>query len=152
MTYISDLPCEDTVWLPIMRMEKCYNCHDCVDSCPTDAIDANRQLIDSDKCITYYNEIPGDVFPEWMDKRVHNSIVGCMKCQDCCPGNSLNKDNVKTGVVFTEAETIELLDNKPETYTDLLVAKIEAAGFPPEYTKTGILTRNLTVLMQNIYD
>ena len=150
MTYISDLPCDDTTWYPIGRMESCEKCYACVSSCPTKAIDINRSLVDSDRCITYYDEIAG-AFPDWLDIGVHNCIVGCMKCQDCCPANSQNKDNVKIGVVFIESETTELMNNKGDMpYSDSLVTKIEATGIPPEYAKPDILPRNLAVLLRNL--
>ena len=151
MTYISDIPCDETAWFPISRMESCDNCRACCTSCPTGAIDEARQLVDTDKCITYFDELPGDVFPEWMDKGVHNSIVGCIKCQDCCPANKKNADNIKYGVSFTEAETTELLQHKGDNpYSSSLAQKIEASGIPPEYAKPDVLPRNLVVLLSNV--
>ena len=151
MTYISDLPCDDAPWHPIGRMESCEKCNACVTSCPTNAIDMNRSLIDSDRCITYYDEI-AEEFPKWLDADAHNCIVGCMKCQDCCPANSQNKDKIITGVAFTESETTELLNNKGASYSDSLNAKLEATGLPPEYIKPGILPRNLAALLRNLSD
>jgi len=152
MTYISDLPCDDTMWYPLKRMESCENCQACVNSCPTKAIDMNRLLVDSDRCITYYDEIAGE-FPDWFDVDVHNCIVGCVKCQDCCPANFKNKDNAIIGVIFTENETTELLESKDNIpYSDSLAAKIEETGIPPEYTKQDILPRNLTALLRNLSD
>ena len=148
MSYISDFPCDTAMWFPVKRMEICGNCNACVNSCPTGAIDANRYLINSDRCITYYDEIPG-AFPEWLDTGAHNSIVGCSKCQDCCPANIKNKDNIEMGVVFTEEETMELLNNKNSTpYSYELAEKIESTGIPPEDGKPDILPRNLDILIQ----
>jgi len=144
-SYVSDLPCDQTTWFPIRRMEACDNCHACVTACPTGAIDSGRQLINSDRCITFFNELPGE-FPEWLDKDAHNSIVGCMKCQNCCPANAHNKNNIAMGVTFTEEETTEFLNHKiDEPYTGSLAAKIEATGILPEITH--ILPRNLALLL-----
>ena len=152
MTYISDLPCDETDWFPIRRMEICEKCCECVTACPTKAIEKNRLLIDSDRCVTYYNENPGE-FPEWLDQDVHNCVVGCMKCQDCCSANSINKDNVDIQAIFSENETTELLQNKGGLpYTDSLAAKIEATGLLPEFTKPDVLSRNLVALFNNISD
>ena len=148
MTYVSDLPCDESVWLPVTRMEICEKCHACVDSCPTSAIDSDRQLINSDRCITYIDELPDVAFPEWIDKDAHNSIVGCMKCQDCCPGNAHNTNNVTIGVTFTEEETIELLNQRGDVpYKESLNAKIVATGIPPEYGRPSVLPRNLAALL-----
>ncbi|MCL2096593.1 MAG: 4Fe-4S binding protein [Oscillospiraceae bacterium] len=146
MSYVSDLPCDETNWFPLRRMEICENCGACVSSCPTGAIDPKRQLINSDKCITYKNESTGE-FPEWIDKYAHNSIIGCTKCQDCCPANSINKNHVIMGVTFTEEETSEILSHRDNvSYTDSLTAKIEATGIPPECIP--FLHRNLAMLLQ----
>ena len=119
-------------------------------ACPTKAIDITRMLINSDRCVTYYNENPGE-FPAWLDKEAHTCVVGCMKCQDCCPANAMNQDNADVLVVFTENETTELLQNKGDLpYTDSLAAKIAATGLLPEFTRPDVLSRNLAALFQNI--
>jgi len=147
MTYISDLPCDDTEWLPLRRMERCDKCHACVISCPTGAIDTERRLVNSDRCITVVNELPGE-FPEWIDENAHNSITGCTKCQDCCPANAHNKDNIKMGVAFTEEETTELLNHKGDIpYSASIDVKLEATGISREYTDMFVLPRNLAALL-----
>ena len=78
-------------------------------------------------------------------------IVGCMKCQDCCPANMRNETNIETGIKFTENETIEILGNKgDEPYTDSLARKIESTGINPEFAKPDVLPRNLAALLRNI--
>jgi epoxyqueuosine reductase len=148
MTYISDMPCDGAAWRPLTRMEICDNCGACAASCPVGAIDSSRQLINSDRCITNFDELPDIEFPDWMDNGAHNSIVGCIKCQDCCPANAINKDNIKMGVTFSEAETLELLNNNGGTpYSESLAAKVAASGIPPEYAKPNVLPRNLRALL-----
>ena len=148
MTYISDLPCNVSMWFPLKQMETCKKCHSCVSSCPTGAITLSCALINSDKCITLVNESPED-FPDWIDKDMHNSIIGCIKCQDCCPGNAKNIDNVKTGIAFTEEETTELLNHMSgEPYIGSLAAKIETIGVYQKYINIDVLPRNLAVLLK----
>jgi epoxyqueuosine reductase len=148
MTYISDLPCDETAWTPLGRMEICDGCSACVTSCPTGAIDWERRLVNSDRCITVVNELAGE-FPEWIDKNAHNSITGCIKCQDCCPANKQNEGNVKMGVAFTEAETTEILNHKGDIpYSSSVDAKIESTGISREYTDISVLPRNLAALLQ----
>jgi len=142
MSYVSDLPCGESAWYLLKRMERCETCCACVASCPTNAIDPNRQLINSDRCITYKNESPGE-FPEWIDINSHNSITGCTKCQDCCPANTHNKNKIKIGITFTEEETVEILNYKNN---DSLSSKIEMTGLPPECIK--LLPRNLNAIIQ----
>jgi epoxyqueuosine reductase len=150
MTYLSDLPCEEREWFPIRRMKICETCGACVKACPTKAIDANRMLIDSDKCVTKYNENPGE-FPDWLPKDVHSCIVGCMNCQDCCPANSQNKDSVNIGAVFTENETATVTSNMDDSpYPDSIAAKIEASGLLQEFAKPDVFSRNLVAFLQSI--
>ena len=146
MTYLSDMPCDETNWLPLRRMEKCENCNACVTACPTGAIDSSRRIVNTDRCITLINERPGE-FPEWFDKNDLNSITGCTKCQDCCPANSHNKNNIVSGVKFTEEETIEIInhyDNK--LYADSLTRKLDTIGME----SVSALQRNLTVLLRRV--
>lgn len=144
LTFFSDMPCDTSQWHPIARMEACKTCSACLSSCPTGAIDSGHHIIDAGKCVTAFNEFPGD-FPEWLDGSAHNCIVGCMKCQDCCPANAHNQSNVKMGVVFSEDETAELLSLKEDTpLSDKLASKIDAAGIS-EWIK--VLPRNLAVLL-----
>ena len=145
MTYISDLPCAESKWLPLSRMERCDKCHACVSACPTGAIDIGRRLINSDRCITAVNESPGE-FPQWLTKDMHNSITGCTKCQDCCPGNIINKNNIVSGAIFDEKETMELLNNKTGApYTDRLAEKLKGTGISSEFIEQ--FPRNLSMLI-----
>ena len=150
MTYLSDIDCDEEKWFPLSRMESCEKCTACVTSCPTGAIDSRRQLINSDRCITFYDELPGEI-PEWLENEVHNCIIGCIRCQDCCPGNANNKSNIKPGVVFSEEETTELLNYKnSKPYSAQLAAKIDAMGIFQEYLDSSVLPRNLSILLQNM--
>lgn len=148
MTYISDLPCDGAEWFPLRRMERCAKCRVCVTSCPTGAIDGERQLINSDRCITIINEFTEEEFPEWITKAAHNSIIGCTKCQDCCPANAHNKDNIKMGVAFTEEVTTEILNHTGDiTYSGSVSVKLEATGIPT-INETNYLPRNLAALIE----
>ena len=148
MTYISDAPCDETVWRPLGRMESCDTCRACVNACPTSALDPNRQLIDSDRCLTLFNE-SANAFPNWLDSTAHNSIAGCTRCQDCCPANAHNKSNIIPGVSFTEEETIEILSNKADApYSEAVAAKLDATGIFQDYVDPSVFPRNLSVLLQ----
>jgi epoxyqueuosine reductase len=146
LSYISDVPCDEADWFPARRMEACDNCQACVSACPTNAIHPAQRVVNASICLTNLNEAPGE-FPGWLAKDAHNSLIGCMKCQDCCPANAHQKNNTVKGITFTEEETAELLSHKTgEPYSDLLAAKIEATGWiSPGLSQ--ILPRNLTVLL-----
>lgn len=146
LTYVSDLPCDSDLWYPVTRMKICEQCTICADSCPTGAIDANRQLVNADKCLTLFNESP-DEFPEWINKSFHNSIIGCMKCQDDCPGNTKYKNNVRKGIIFTEEETEEIINHRDnDSYTDSVSIKLRGIDLLKEFL--DVLPRNLKALIE----
>jgi len=146
ITFVTDVPCDgDAPWRAAVRMESCESCLACVAACPTKAIDANRRMINADICITALNERDGE-FPDWLDKSAHNALIGCVMCQDCCPTNERNLDNIVRGVEFDESETLELLacgTEKP--IPGELAAKFESAGIWKHFTKH--LPRNLAALL-----
>ena len=159
-TYVTDLPLAaeqhtpggGAEWRPAGRMERCDACLACVDACPVKAIDADRRLVDADRCITALNEMDGE-FPDWLDKGSHNCVIGCMKCQDCCPANHMNRDNIIPAASFDEQETREILaqwrksadGGNKSPYSAGLTAKIEAAKIP-EFVMRH-LPRNLSALL-----
>lgn len=151
MTYISDLHCENQLWYPLKRMDICSNCNNCIISCPTGAIENNQKLVNTNKCITFFDEIPWSLepFPNWINNNAFNSIIGCETCQVNCPANEINKNNVIIGVEFTDNETIEILNNNlNKPYSAALNNKLENTGIAPEYTK--VIPRNLNALIKKI--
>ena len=59
----------------------------CVKACPTGAIREDNFLIRAERCLTYYNEEPGNL-PQWIDIKWHNALIGCRICEKVCPENS----------------------------------------------------------------
>jgi len=148
LSYISDLPCEEAPWFPARRMDICEKCQACINACPTKAIDPDSRIVNALVCLTALNEDPREL-PDWVDANAHNALIGCMKCQDCCPGNIHNKDNVVRGITFSEEETNELImhkDKDNEPFSDSLDAKLRNEGFQPWFLK--VLPRNLRVLLK----
>ena len=110
----SELPCEQDDWGPPSAMARCEHCRLCTAECPTGAISEDRFLLRAELCITYWNEQSSDVpFPEWLDESWHNSVVGCMCCQEVCPENQEVLNYCELGPEFTEEETALLLDGAP---------------------------------------
>ena len=89
----------------------CDQCKACLHSCPTGAIDPDRFLLHTERCLTLHNEEPQHVpFPQWVDPSWHNCLVGCLECQRVCPENGEVKDWIVGDEVFSEEETALLLD------------------------------------------
>jgi epoxyqueuosine reductase len=71
---------------PVVR-DYCGTCTKCVDSCPTEAILADK-VIDASKCISYFTiELKEALIPGEMKNKFDNWMFGCDVCQDVCPWN-----------------------------------------------------------------
>ena len=144
--FCSDLPCEDDDWQAPRMMDLCERCSACRRACPTGAIARDRFLLHAERCLTYLNEMPGNVpFPGWLEPSSHNCLVGCMLCQVACPENRGVLDWYEPGAEFTEEETALLLEGPalqelPATFR----AKVER--WDPEQWYDG-LPRNLRAVI-----
>jgi epoxyqueuosine reductase len=134
-------------WGPLQLLEACRRCRMCYGLCPTGCITRENFVIDAGRCITLFNEVAGD-FPSWIQPRMHNSLMGCLKCQKPCP------ENVRISAAFgiledvTEEETRKILENRPD---DALLESLrrKLKDFYPSTTKEAfpIFARNLGVLI-----
>lgn len=143
--FYSDMPCDSDAWHDLAIMEACASCAACVKNCPVNVIRDDRFLVDITRCITYHNEWDDD-FPEWMDPSWHNSLVGCMTCQDICP---MNRDLIKftaPGEEFSEDETGRILGGVPlEKLPESTVEKLTRLCIQGYYE---LLQRNLSALIR----
>lgn len=99
----SDREPEDTTFFKSKRMDCCEDCGKCIANCPTEAIGDNALRVS--RCITHYNENPNAIFPAWLPRAAHNAIIGCMRCQSCCPANAEVLAKQHPRVRFTKEET-----------------------------------------------
>lgn len=128
-------------------MAGCQTCKACLNNCPTRAITAQSHLVNTDRCLTHFNEHDGTGFPAWINPGAHDSLVGCLRCQACCPVNQefLN-EVIEPAARFSEEETLILLENKPfEQLPAELARKLELLAIPVYY---GALARNLKALLE----
>ena len=66
------------------QQNRCGNCHSCLDSCPTNAIQGNKEL-DANRCLSYLTiENRGEI-PEELASKMENYIYGCDRCILSCP-------------------------------------------------------------------
>jgi len=87
---ISDL---EVGYFPEPIKDHCGTCKQCIDHCPTDAIDPNGYILNASKCISYLTiEHKGPIAEEFHDK-MDNWIFGCDVCQDVCPWNRFSKEH-----------------------------------------------------------
>ncbi|MEI6614480.1 MAG: 4Fe-4S double cluster binding domain-containing protein [Chrysiogenales bacterium] len=118
----------DDHWGRLKLLRLCKGCSICMKECPTRAIAESNFVIDPEKCITLYNELP-DPLPDWIPANAHNALVGCLKCQYTCPGNEDLKNNVWDLGEVSEAETALLLENRTDAEIERsLRAKLQRIG------------------------
>jgi epoxyqueuosine reductase len=142
--FLTDLPAEEDQWHEFEIMPQCKNCNACLQSCPTRAIRAERILLQADRCLTYHNERIDD-FPLWIDTSWHNSLIGCMQCQNVCPVNRNINIHPDNAVEFTEEETRAFLDAKNESELPIaIIKKLEELSL---YEDWPLLVRNLKAIL-----
>jgi epoxyqueuosine reductase len=110
LAFYSEQQLEDH-WGRLKMLRLCKGCSICTKECPTKAIREDDFVIDPEKCITLYNELPEPI-PDWIPAGAHNALVGCLKCQFTCPGDEdASKDFWDLGEA-AEADTAALLSGK----------------------------------------
>ncbi len=146
--YFTDYDFAVDNWKEIKMMETCRDCRICATQCPCSCISEENFVINAGKCLTLYNEIPGE-FPAWLNPESHNALVGCMKCQMTCPAN--HDVITQTGMLddITEEETLQILNGSPdEKVLHSIWRKLRMPS--PDALKEffPVLTRNLNVLLK----
>jgi epoxyqueuosine reductase len=126
-----------------LRMSSCPPCRSCHQHCPTGCIPYDGTVIDATRCLTQLNENEGE-WPDWLEPRAHNALVGCMRCQDLCPADRyyLRKESVVAE--FDRAETEAVLQNLPPArLPETVLAKLRELDLEQYST---VLGRNLLAL------
>ena len=132
-------------WKEKIVMNECKKCSLCKKVCPNHCIKNKKFVIKAEHCLTFFNENI-DKFPNWIDNRSHNALVGCMKCQIVCP---VNRDYIKKRekrITFSEDESDIFIKglNKNQLTTNLL-EKLKTIDMD-EYI--SVLSRNINYLIK----
>ncbi|UCF65212.1 MAG: hypothetical protein JSW33_05105 [bacterium] len=149
--FYTDFQFEVDNWKEIELLNECKKCSICYGICPTNCITRENFVIDVGKCITLYNEVKGK-FPIWIRPRMHDALMGCMKCQLRCPENEKVLNWADRLEDITAEETEKILAGTPDDHLlQSLTHKLRnfypgssAQDFP-------IFTRNLSVLISQKY-
>lgn len=72
--------------LTVAQSASCKTCSRCMDSCPTEAIVAERK-VDASKCISYLTIEKRGAFNSWQQQALGEWVFGCDICQEVCPFN-----------------------------------------------------------------
>lgn len=144
--FYTDLECEDDVNLKteFEFMDACVKCSACIQACPTKAITEDRYLIYAERCLTFFNERRNRM-PVWIQDDWHNCLMGCMKCQFCCPLNKKIKFLIEDEIIFDEIETSMILNSSnKENLSKCTIDKLVKINMLKEY---NLLARNLKALL-----
>lgn len=142
--FYSDMPCSLDTWQQPQILEQCLKCIACIQACPTGAISSDRFLLHAERCIPFFNERDVE-FPEWMDPSWHNSLIGCMICQDVCPVDRPFRNWVEDRALFSKEETRLILDGAPfSAHSPETQQKLKAIEWTDDL---DILARNLRMLL-----
>jgi epoxyqueuosine reductase len=74
--------------------------------------------------LTHFNERENFI-PEWINPAWHNSLLGCMICQQACP---------------LDQKLLEKIEERSETFTDIETDEI-ICGTPKEKLKPATLSK-----------
>lgn len=148
--YFTDFAFDVDDWGEMRMMDTCRDCRVCMDECPCGCITEENAVIDVGRCLTLYNEIPGE-FPGWIGPHDHNALVGCMRCQLCCPVNREAAELTGRLEDITEEEARKILEGVPDA--ELLASlSRKLRGFGPARSEEHfpVLTRNLRALLRGM--
>jgi epoxyqueuosine reductase len=145
--YFTDFQFEIDNWHKIKMMDICADCEICISQCPTNSLSEKGFVIDAGKCLTLYNEIRGE-FPDWIDPQAHNALMGCMRCQLCCPANQEVMRHSGRFEDITEEETDKIVEGREdEEVVYSLSRKLRMFSPKNAHDFVPILRRNLRVLL-----
>ena len=146
--YFTDAELDDDSWGEVAFMETCKNCDLCTRACPCGCFGRLAPVVDVGRCVTLYNEIEGE-FPPEIDADAHDSLMGCMSCQFCCPANQEALGRAERLEDVSERETRRILAGTPDPELMQSLSR-KLKGFPPAASEEyfPLLTRNLRVLVE----
>lgn len=143
-SFYLDFPPVHDYWSEPRMMEKCGICKACQIKCPTGAISGDRFLIHAEKCLVFHNERKKEYpFPEWINPKWHNSVVGCMLCQQFCPEDKPFLNLFDGNEMFSEDETRMIMEGiSVDSLPEDTKGKLDRLELLDYY---DVLPRNLSV-------
>jgi epoxyqueuosine reductase len=146
--FLTDHPFAEDNWTNLEILDECNRCHACERTCPTRCINRWNYSVNIDKCLTLYNENPGE-FPNYILGSMHHALMGCMKCKEPCPANEGIAELSGKLEDVTEEETRKILKGNPDdALIKSLQRKLRQFKATASKEQFPILKRNLSVLIR----
>ena len=146
--FLTDQPLGDE-WTELRILDECNHCHACERTCPTNCISRWNYSVNIDRCLTLYNENPGE-FPNFIYGNMHHALMGCMKCKTPCPVNEGIAELSGNMEDVTEEETRKIVKGTPdEALLKSLQRKLRQFRAVASRDQFPIMSRNLKVLIRS---
>ena len=120
----------------------CDSCRNCIDCCPTGAINENK-TIDVRKCIAYLTIESKAPIPEVLIPKMEGRIFGCDKCQEVCSWNKKAKQHKNPE--FEISEDVKMMS--VEDWQNLTPEKFNIL-----FKNSAIARRKYASFMRNVTD
>jgi len=125
--YYTDMELADN-WSSLKLLRECKGCTICIKGCPNNCFKEDNFVVDIGRCLTLYNETSQDI-PEFMDPKIHHTLVGCLKCQWDCPANEKSIQQIDILAELNNEETEFLLgESKDEAMHKVIIEKLKRFG------------------------
>jgi len=146
--FLTDHPFAGDNWANLEILDECNHCHACERTCPTRCINRWSFSVNIDKCLTLYNENPGE-FPNYILGSMHHALMGCMQCKSPCPVNEGIAELSGNLEDVSEEETRKILKGTPDdALLKSLQRKLRQFRAAASKDQFPILKRNLSVLIR----
>ena len=146
--FLTDHPFAEDHWTELQILDECNRCHACERTCPTRCISRWSYSTNIDKCLTLYNENPGE-FPNYIYGSMHHALMGCMQCKAPCPANEGIAELAGNLEDVSEEETRKILQGAPDdVLLKSLQRKLRQFRAATSRDQFPIFKRNLGVLIR----
>lgn len=154
---LSDIPLP-ALAEPVVETDHCGNCTECIDLCPTDAIDPVTRTLIGNKCIsTYTIEVfhPDRMEPPTKMEHAQGEIYGCDICQDVCPWNKkylkqLEAKSLSEVIPSDQREVFEFFLSRPMEQLYAEVSGMSNKQFEKRFKRTPLARTRRTGVLKNI--
>ena len=146
--FLTDHSFAEDNWTNLEILDECNRCHACERTCPTRCINRWNYSVNIDKCLTLYNENPGD-FPNYILGSMHHALMGCLQCKAPCPVNEGVAELSGKLEDISEEETRKILKGAvDDALLKSLQRKLRQFRATASRDQFPILKRNLSVLIR----